>query len=98
MPNFVTPPTGMFVGKNAPLHPEYESVPGDGPSDSVDVPLTSIGEGPRALTITGAGNVTVNLSTGGTAVLTPTVNTVAVCAFSRILATGTTATGITVHY
>ena len=96
MPNFTT--STAVVGKNGPIHPEYESGAVT-PSDSVDLPLTSIGEGARALFIGGAGNVNVNLTGGGTAVLTGlTAGQLVVVAVSRVLATSTTATAIQALY
>lgn len=65
------------------------------PSDSTDLP-----NGPcRAINVTGAGSVAVNLSGGGTTTLTglSAGQTVEV-SVSRILATGTTATGISALY
>lgn len=98
MPMFMTVPTGQFVGKNAPAHPEYEALLYT-PSDATDCPLSSIGEGVRALYIGGAGNVNVNLLGGGTAVLTGlSAGQVVVCAVTRVLATSTTATNIQLLY
>lgn len=65
------------------------------PSDTVDLP-----NGPtNGLYVTGAGNVVTNLESGGTATLTGLVagQTLEICA-SRVLATGTTATGISALY
>ena len=66
------------------------------PSDSVDLVAPGACE---AIYVTGAGNVNINLATGGTAVLTGlgAGQTVRVNA-SRILATSTTATGIFALY
>lgn len=98
MPMFVTAPSGAFVGKNGPNHPEYESALVT-PSDTVDLPLSSIGEGCRALLIGGAGNVNVNLLGGGTAVLTGlSAGQVVVVACTRVLATSTTATSVQALY
>ena len=65
------------------------------PSDTVDLPNDYRGSA-RGLRVTGAGNVAVNLSNGGTATLTGlSAGQVLLIAVSRVLATGTTATGIT---
>ena len=65
------------------------------PSDSVD-----LGNGPtRAIYVTGAGNVNVNLVGGGTAVLTGlSAGQIIEVAAQRILSTSTTATGIFALY
>ena len=64
------------------------------PSDSVDLPQDHRGPS-RALTVTGAGNVSVNLNGGGTAVLTGlAAGQTLWISVARVLATGTTATGI----
>lgn len=97
MPMFMTAP--ITVGKNGPLHPEYDALVGYAPSDSVDCPLNSTGEGPRALLVGGAGNVSGILVNGGTFLLTaPTVGQIHTIAFSRINATGTTATALQLLY
>lgn len=82
------------VGKNAPTQGSYDSAAVT-PSDSVDLPLNSTGHGVRRIYVTGAGNVAVNLTGGGTATLTGlTANTIYEVGITRVLATGTTATGI----
>lgn len=64
------------------------------PSDSVDLPIDHRGPS-RGLQVAGAGNVSVNLNGGGTAVLTGLIAGQTVLgAYTRVLATGTTATGI----
>jgi len=65
------------------------------PSDTVD-----LGNGPtNAIYVTGAGNVNVNLAGGGTATLTGlAAGQILEIAVSRVLATGTTATGISALY
>jgi hypothetical protein len=80
-------------GPGAPLASEYQGQPVI-PSDSVDLPVFA-NNPTAALFITGAGNVAVNLPRGGTAVLSglPAGHFVDI-AVSRVLATGTTATGI----
>lgn len=98
MTMFCTTSAGYFVGKNAPSEGEYDSFDVT-PSDSVDLPLNSLGRTPRRIRVGGAGNVSVNLVGGGTAVLTTlTANTTYFCQVSRILSTSTTATGITALY
>lgn len=64
-------------------------------SDSVD-----LGNGPtKALYVTVGGNISVNLAGGGTAVLTSVVaGQILPIAVTRVLATGTTATGIVALY
>jgi hypothetical protein len=87
------------VGANVPQHPEYDTYAVT-PSDSVDLPSAS-GNGRlcRAIYVTGAGNVNVNLTGGGTAVLTGlSAGQRVVIAPTRILATSTTATGILALY
>lgn len=86
------------VGKTAPEHPEYQANPIT-PSDSVDLALGPDGGACRALYITGAGNVNVQLSGGGTAVLTGlSAGQYVVVGVTRVLATSTTATGISALY
>lgn len=64
-------------------------------SDSVDLPAGSC----SAIYVTGAGNVNINLASGGTAVLTGlSAGQVVRVNASRILATSTTATGIFALY
>lgn len=93
---FVTSP--RTVGKNAPVHPQYDSNPVT-PSDSADLPEGPNGQDCRALYIGGAGNVSVNLRGGGTAVLTGlSAGQIVVCAVTRVLATSTTATAIMALY
>lgn len=87
------------VSANGPKEPDYETMPIT-PSDTVDVP-TGGGNGklPRALQCTGAGNVSVNLFGGGTAVLTGlAAGQRILLSFTRVLATGTTATGILAEF
>lgn len=73
---------------------EYQGVPVT-PADGTDLPDGAC----AAIYVTSAGNVNVNLASGGTAVLTglSAGQTVRVNA-SRILATSTTATGIVALY
>lgn len=65
------------------------------PSDSTDLP-----SGPcTAIAVTGAGNVNINLASGGTAVLTGlSAGQIVRVNASRILSTSTTATGIFALY
>ena len=66
------------------------------PSDTTDFAFSPSGPA-RGLRVTGAGNVAVNLASGGTAVLTGlSAGQVVWIETTRILATGTTATGISV--
>ncbi len=86
------------VGKNAPIHPQYDSTPVT-PSDSVDLSEGPNGQDCRGLYITGAGNVNVNLRGGGTAVLTGlSAGQYVVVGVTRVLSTSTTATGILALY
>jgi hypothetical protein len=65
------------------------------PSDSTDITNGIT----RAIYVTGAGNVNVNLESGGTAVLTGlSAGQYVRVAVSRILATSTTATGVFALY
>lgn len=82
------------VGKNAPTQGEYDTI-AITPSDSADIPVNALGRNIRRIQVTGAGNVSVNLAGGGTAVLTGlAAGQTVLCGVTRILATGTTATGI----
>jgi len=93
---FITCPT--TVGPNAPEHNEYQANPIT-PNDSVDLARGPDGGDCRAIQVTGAGNVAVQLSGGGTATLTGlAAGQRVVVGASRILATGTTATGISALY
>ena len=69
------------------------------PSDANDLQTLNAALGTRALKVTGAGNVAVNLVGGGTATLTGlAAGQTLPIAVSRVLATGTTATGILALY
>lgn len=93
MTMFTTAPA--TVGKNAPDQGTYDSVAVT-PSDSVDIAVNSDGRTPGRIRVTGAGDVAVNLTGGGTATLTGlAAGQIVQCAVTRVLATGTTATGIT---
>jgi len=86
------------VSRNAPEHAEYQALAVT-PSDAVDLPTAPDGGDCRGLYITGAGNVNVNLTGGGTAVLTTlSAGQYVVIGVSRVLATSTTATGILALY
>lgn len=68
------------------------------PADGSDLPFGN-SVGTKALRVTGAGNVAVQLAGGGTATLTGlAANQIVRIAVTRILATGTTATGIQALY
>ena len=86
------------VGKTAPEHPEYQSNPVT-PSDAVDLPSGPDGGSCRGLYIGSAGNVNVQLSGGGTAVLTGlSAGQYVVVGVTRVLATSTTAAAIAALY
>lgn len=86
------------VGKTPSEHPEYQAYAVT-PSDSVDLPSGPDTGSCRGLYITGAGNVSVNLLNGGTAVLTSlSAGQYVVCGITRVLSTSTTATGILALY
>lgn len=69
------------------------------PADATDLPFAPQTMGTRALFVTVGGNVSVNLAGGGTAVLTGLVaGQVLPISVTRVLATGTTATGILALY
>jgi hypothetical protein len=92
-------PTTQFSAKNqiANVNTTYDGLAPFTPSDSVDVPV-----GPGGLNtpcvgvyVTGAGNVAVQLLSGGTATLTGlAAGQITDCGIKRIMATGTTATGV----
>lgn len=93
---FITAPT--TVNKVGPEHPEYQANPIT-PSDATDLGLGPDGGDCRALQVTGAGNITLQLPGGGTAVYTGlAAGQRVVCNPSRVMATGTTATGIFALY
>lgn len=86
------------VGKNAPTQGSYDSVAVT-PSDSVDIPANSDGRTPRRIRVTGAGNLAFNVTGGGTGTMTGLIaGQVVFVSVTRILATGTTATGISALY
>ena len=74
------------------------------PADGADLPSGLVGgltgtRPTKAIKVTGAGNVSVQLFGGGTAVLTGLVaGQLLMIAVTRILATGTTATGVLALY
>ena len=91
-------PTSQFSSKNqfANIAQAYDGITPFAPSDSVDVPVGPGGNNtPCVGVFVGtAGNVAVQLTSGGTATLTGlTAGQIVDCAIKRILATGTTATG-----
>lgn len=84
----------QFVGKLAPTQASYDSF-AITPSDGTDLPLNDQGRTVRRIRVTGAGNVAVNLNGGGTATLTGLIaGQTVLCNVTRVLATGTTATGL----
>lgn len=98
MPMQCTTSMGYFVSGRGPTEGVYDSIAVT-PSDVTDIPVNDQGRTPRRLKVTGAGNVAVNLSGGGTATLTGlTAGQLVLCAVTRVLATGTTATGIIALY
>lgn len=73
---------------------EFEGVPVT-PADGTDLPDAAC----AAIYVTGAGNVNINLASGGTAVLTGlSAGQIVRVNASRILSTSTTATGIFALY
>lgn len=88
--------THRTVGKRAPLAGEYDGFPVT-PSDSADLPnSTAIG-----LVALGAGNIAVQTPSGATATITIGAGVVGqpvIIEVSRVLAAGTTATGIHALY
>lgn len=98
MPMFVSSPAPYIAPPFAFTQGTYDTVSVT-PSDSVDIPKNDQGRTPRRLRVTGAGNVAVNLTGGGTATLTGlSAGQVVLCGVTRVLATGTTATGIIALY
>lgn len=86
------------VGKTAPEHSEYQAYAVT-PSDSVDLPAAPDGGSCRGFYVGGAGNVSVNLIGGGTALFsTLAAGQYVVAGITRILATSTTATLIQALY
>jgi len=83
-----------FYSKDNQQHSELQGVAVT-PADGTDLPNGVC----EAIYVTGAGNVSVNLAGGGTAVLTTlSAGQVVYCRASRILSTSTTATGIFALY
>lgn len=92
MPNKLFSKVGYSVGQK-----EQAEMTGDPVtvSDSIDLPSGAC----KAIYVTTAGNVNINLAGGGTAVLTSlTAGQIVVVAATRILSTSTTATGIYALY
>lgn len=82
-------------GKFQPDDLDYDGLPVT-PSDSVDL-LNGIAVG--VIAVTTGGNIAVNLAGGGTATLTGlTAGQIYLINVTRVLATGTTATGIYALY
>jgi hypothetical protein len=96
---------GMFVrssqtvGPNGPHFPSFDTVAVT-PSDTVDFPKGSgINRNASGIMAGTAGNIAVNLIGGGTAVLTGmSAGQVILLSCSRVLATGTTSTGVMVLF
>ena len=96
-------PTSQFSSKfqNATINAVYDGITPFSPSDAVDVP---VGPGSNntpcvGVYVTGAGNVEVQLTGGGTATLTGlAAGQIVDCGIKRILSTGTTATGVVPLY
>lgn len=93
---FISAPTQ--VGKIAPTfseNPAHDVTPSDG----TDLPTGPQGNTCRGVQVTGAGNVAVNLLDGGTATLTGlSAGQRLNIDITRVLSTGTTATGIRALY
>jgi hypothetical protein len=89
------------AGADNPVAAELDTYPVT-PADGTDLPsggVNGVTQQTQFLEATGAGNIAVNLFGGGTATLTGLAagQRVRVGA-TRVLATGTTATGILAHY
>ena len=92
-------PTTQFSSKlhNATLFANYDGITPFVPSDAVDVPVGPAGTASPCVGVyvATAGNVAVQLTSGGTATLTGlAAGQIVDVALKRILATGTTATGV----
>ncbi len=102
MSMFMTAPT-LISGGPAGAGPRADNADYDDyavtPADGTDLPFGGGALGTKALRVTGAGNVAVNLAGGGTATLTGLVaGQILPIAVTRVLATSTTATGIQALY
>lgn len=87
------------VDKAAPMNQAIYNANPITPADGTDLAAGPDGSTAIGLQVTGAGNVNVNLTGGGTAVLTGLVAGQRVMVpITRILATSTTATGISAIY
>lgn len=96
-------PTTQFSNKNqfATIAQSYDGLAPFTPSDTLDVPAGPAGNNTPCVGVyvAGAGNVAVQLMAGGTAVLTGlAAGQITDCGIKRILATGTTATGVVPLY
>ena len=92
MPNTVFSKAAYTPGQSQPSEFQGAAVT---PADGTDLPNGAC----SAIYVTGAGNISVNLAGGGTAVLTGlSAGQIVRCNASRILATSTTATGIFALY
>jgi hypothetical protein len=87
-------PAGVAPREEFAEYDSYDVTPADGS----DLPAGN-SLGTKALYVTGAGNINVQLAGGGTAVLTGLVaGQILPIAVTRVLATSTTATGIKALY
>lgn len=96
-------PTSQFSSKfqNANTNTVYDGITPFAPSDATDVPVGPGGNGTPCVGVyvAGAGNVAVQLTSGGTATLTGlAAGQIVDCGIKRILATGTTSTGVVPLY
>lgn len=87
-----TTAAGPTVGKHPPIQGSYDSG-SIAASDSVDIPLNASGRTIREIKVLSAGNVSVQLVGGGTAVLTGlSAGQSVLISATRVMATGTTVT------
>ena len=96
-------PTTLFAPKNQfqNIYDSYDGITPFTPSDTTDVPVGSGGNNTPCVGVyvTTAGNVSLQLSAGGTAVLSGlAAGQITTIGVKRILATGTTCTGVVPLY